>query len=216
MKKIILICLIIFSYFWGTFFLLAQAEEQDTNAVHACRTAWNDRMQEVDIEYQEGLTNTLFQKKRTADIIESEQITNNLRSYGCKLFQICELVRRSMNQEESDDKIIGQMWRCSPKSISALGGIIQECSNEEIQRQFDARDLWDVCIEQAEARIKDVEAITEIEVNRSYGAKKTSNFIQYLIELNKKIEKLTLDFGGFVGKLFAVTKKMTCVQNNCQ
>lgn len=186
--------------------------------VHSCRTAWNDKMQEYDEEYVKGLSNLLFQKTRTSAILESEALSYNLRSHNCRMYQICELVNLSLNPEENSEgeTVTGKALRCQGTPISEFGGYFGECSAENIQEENTVINLWSTCVEQAEERINKIETITETEVIKSNSTKTTSNLVGYLMEMNKKLDKLAMDAGDLIGILFDVTRKMTCVQQSCQ
>lgn len=200
--------------------LFVSAAENTSPEIHPCLQAWNDKMHEYDQEYEEGLQNLLFQKQRTSQIISSEAISYNLRSHNCKMHQICEVVHKSLSpeqiKEEGDNMVTGVPLRCQPKAMSEFGGLFESCSNANLKFQFDTAQLWSQCAEQATERIENIELITETEIKKSSEAKKSSNFVGYLIEFNKKLEKLTMDFGDMIGALFAVTREMACTQKTCQ
>ena len=211
-KKIILISLALFLITPQLVFAEDKKEE-----VHPCRTAWNDKMQEYDEEYITGLNNLLFQKTRTSVIIDSEALSYNLRSHNCKMYQICEVVRLSLFPEEegNNQTVTGKLMRCQETPTSQFGGIFEKCSNTGIKTQLGTHSLWSKCIDQAEERISKIEIVTETEVIKSNSAKTTSNLVGYLMELNKKLDKLAIDVGDMIGILFDVTRKMTCVQKTC-
>ncbi len=196
-------------------------EDSDTNTsvvVHPCETAWNDKMQEYDNQYNEGLHNLLYQKKRTSKIIDSEAVSYNLRSHNCRMHQICEVVNFSLYPEEAIETrtVIGKMMRCQETPVSEFGGYFEECGGHTINSQTDTFALWSKCVEQAEERIEYIEKIvTKAKIIESNAAKKTSNLVEYLTKSNKKLDALAIDTGGMIGILFDVTRKMTCVQKTC-
>lgn len=186
--------------------------------IHPCRTTWNDKMKEYDDQYEEALEAVLFQKKRTSQIVNQEMISKNLRAHNCKMYQVCEVVRLSLfpNEQTSSDEITGKLFRCTPTTISEIGGPYETCQSDKVTTSNDAYLLWNKCLEQAEERISNVEVVTESEVVKSYQAKGASNFVEYLIELNKKLDRLALEIGSLVGKTIAATRKTTCVHPSCQ
>lgn len=175
-------------------------------------------MQEYDLAYEKSLESVLFQKKRTSQILEEEKLSQNLRAHNCKMYQVCEVVERSLSPQEitKETLITGKFLRCEPTPLSELGGLLPECSSEKIKTLPEANVLWSTCKEQAEERIQNIEVVTEAEVVKSYATKNASNFVGYLMKFNQKLDKLALDMGDMLGKILVVTRKITCVQGSCQ
>lgn len=215
MKKIILTLLVLIIIFPQS---ISLAEEEK---VHPCRKAWNDKMKEYDDEYIAGLNNLLFQKTKTSTLIDSEAISYNLRSHNCKIYQVCDAVRLSLSSPEEDIpnlKVTGKLMRCQPRDFSEFTEIQTQCTDEQFNSQnTETQAAWKLCEEQAETiHIASIENVTETEILKSNSAKKTSNLVGYLIELNKKLDVLSMEIGDMIGVLFDVTRKMTCVQRSCQ
>lgn len=193
--------------------LFAQTDAKD---VSPCREVWNLKMSEYEKQYMKNLEKMVFQKKTTSEIIDSKAISYNLRSYNCKLNQICDLVKASLINSSTGSLLTGQLMRCEPIEINALGGFLPECNQANITLQADVFSLLTQCSEQVEERFEKAKITTEALVLQSAATKSTSNFVGYLIQLNKKLDGLVMEMADLIGILFDVTRKMTCVQPICQ
>lgn len=186
----------------------------ESSDLKQCCVSWQDKNKEIDQEWEQWWEEMQDKKRDTSFLVP--HATSALRTYYCKLREVCRNVewsRKNVDQEEEELFILGCFQEEEKKNYE----YIPECGFQNSNAAFEELEaLVSACFYKAKLKVEEEKLFLKNELRRDAAHKKTGILLARIRTIMNKVRGQLLDHAQQVMANFdKLAHKIGCTIQQC-